>query len=92
LFRRKDLLDLLAGGLANLGGLGARLTLGEGRIRAQIIKLLIPFLEDGKDLRLLLLRQVETLAHPLKLTLSPTVGGARFLRGGRRSARLLPGK
>jgi hypothetical protein len=92
LFWRQDSSDLPAGGLTNLGGLGPRFPLREGRIRTQIIKLFVPFLEDGKHLCLLLLRQVEARGHPLKLALGSTVRGARLLRGRRRSASLLPGK
>ena len=58
LFRRQDLIDLLAGGLADLGGFRARLPLWERRIRSKIFKLFVPVLEDGPDFCLLVVRQV----------------------------------
>jgi hypothetical protein len=58
LFRRQDLIDLLAGGLTNRGSFRARLTLRERRIRSQIFKLSVPDLEDGSDFCHLVVRQV----------------------------------
>jgi hypothetical protein len=90
LFWRQDLIDLLAGELTNLPGFRARFSLREGRIRSQIIKLFIPVPEDGPDFRHLLVRQAQSFAHPLELSLHPTARRVRLLRSWRRLASLLP--
>jgi hypothetical protein len=58
LFRRQDLIDLLAGGPTDLGGFRARIPLRERRFGAKIFKLFVPVLEDGSDSCHLIVRQV----------------------------------
>jgi hypothetical protein len=58
LFRRQDLIDLLAGGPTDLGGFRPRIPLWERRFRSKIFKLFVPVLEDGANSCLLVVRQV----------------------------------
>jgi hypothetical protein len=58
LFRRQDLIDLLAGGPTDLGGFRPRVALRERRFGAKIFKLFVPVLEDGPDFCHLVVRQV----------------------------------
>ena len=58
LFWCQEMIDLFARGPADLGRSRPRLPLWQGRICAQVLKLLVPRIEDGPDLVHLIVRQV----------------------------------